>query len=152
MSNEPECNQVFVVVHGEAHIPEALATKAEAEAFVDEIGGEYISGPWAVNTTEKGTFEAEVPEYDEEIGRHNPKKLKKIRVDAGEFLRVTLGAQDTGVPSMFLERQKGRWMLAIAHDVGGDTTLVVYIPDDQEAPIEVQAGTHNGGPDAEYTD
>jgi hypothetical protein len=41
-------NDIFVVVHGEAFIPEAFPSKVEADEFAERDDTDYISGPWEI--------------------------------------------------------------------------------------------------------
>jgi hypothetical protein len=159
VSNEPEFNQLFVVVHGEAYIPEAFPTKAEAEEFIDDNEDEFISGPWAINTTPKHQFAAEVPEFEDDGGTHDYDKLSPVNVEVAEALRVVLGpVDDKGMPeptapSLFMERRKDGWFIAVAHESGGDAIMLVNIPDDKKEPIRAESNFGlRGGPEAEYTD
>ena len=154
MSDEPEMNQLFVVVHGEAAVAEAFDTEIEADEFIDKIKDEYLSGPWTVNTGEKGKLEVVLPTYDEK-GSHTHDYEKQtpvtIRADA-DAIRLILGKEDEGAPAVLVERRNDRWCLVVAHDGGGDGTVIMYIPDDKEKPIRTESNFgHHGGPEAEYT-
>lgn len=43
---------IYIVVHGEAYIPEAFDDSAAAQSFADECE-EYVSGPWTVVVREE---------------------------------------------------------------------------------------------------
>ena len=156
--DRPEMAQLFVVVHGEAFVAEAFDNEADADEFAEKAGDEYHSGPWTVNTTTpKYQFAAEVPEFEGDGGTHDYDKLSPINIEVAEALRVVLGPVDAKgmpeptAPSLFMERRKDGWFIAVAHESGGDATMLVRIPDNKELPIETESNFGpRGGPAAEY--